>query len=98
MLKILSLSACIALLAPAALSQGSASVSVKDDFFSPSSVTVSKGEKVKFTWKGRNSHNVRGNGASSKLQRSGSYSKSFSKSGTVFCSVHGGMTMKVKVK
>ncbi|MBA2504926.1 MAG: hypothetical protein H0V29_03165 [Thermoleophilaceae bacterium] len=98
MSKIVSLSACIALLAPAALSQGAATVSVKDNFFSPKSITVSKGEKVKFVWRGRNSHNVRGNGASSALMRSGSYSKSFRKSGIVFCSVHDGMTMKVRVK
>ncbi len=98
MKKIIPVSACIALLAPLALSQGATTVSVKDDFFSPKSISVSKGERVTFAFKGSSSHNVRGNGADSKTMRSGTYRKSFSRSGTVFCSIHGGMTMKVRVQ
>src|SRR5688572_24249414 len=33
-------------------------VSVDDDFFSPSNLNVSKGTKVKFKWVGNDSHNV----------------------------------------
>lgn len=76
-------------------------VSVKDDRFSPTSVSVSKGDTVKWTWAGKNPHNVKGEGGlSSKTMTKGTYSKRFRRSGTYDyeCTIHPGMEGKVKVR
>jgi plastocyanin len=79
-------------------------VSVKDNFFSPKSLTVSKGTTVKWVWKGKAPHNVMSTGAGkfqSKTQTKGSFSKKLTKAGTykIVCSIHApGMKMTIKVK
>jgi plastocyanin len=80
------------------------SVTVKDNSFSPTSLTIKKGTKVKWTWKGRAPHNVTVTSGPVKFhsatQTSGSFSKKFSKKGTytIVCTIHApGMKMKVKV-
>lgn len=98
MRRLLALSAAVAAFAPAALSDAAVTVSVKDNFFSPKSVTVSKGSSVKWVWKGKAKHNVTASGFGSKTQRSGTFSHRFNKTTSVFCTIHGGMTMKVKVQ
>ena len=79
-------------------------VSVKDNFFSPKSLTVKKGTKVKWSWKGSAPHNVTVTSGPVKFhsstQTSGSFSKTFSKKGTykIVCTIHApGMKMTVKV-
>jgi plastocyanin len=72
-------------------------VAVKDNFFSPKTLTVKKGTTVKFVWRGRAPHNVKGAGFSSKIQASGTYSKRATRSGTIVCTLHRGMTMRLKV-
>lgn len=79
------------------------SFSLKDDKFAPTSMTVSKGTKVTFTWKGKHPHDVHASGAASfksKIQTSGSYKYTFKKKGTVklVCDVHPGMKATIKVK
>ena len=78
-------------------------VTVKDNFFSTSKVSVHKGDKVTWRWSGTgNPHNITSKGHfHSKTQSSGSYSKRFTKKGTfsVICTVHPTqMRMKVVVK
>ena len=80
-------------------------VAVKDNFFKPSSLTISKGTKVVWTWKGQGQHNVVvAQGPSdfhSAIKRQGTYSHRFTKTGTwhIICTVHyPDMKMKVVVK
>ena len=78
-------------------------VSVKDDFFGPKSITITKGTKVVWTWKGKHKHNVsEANGKfGSGTKRTGTYSHTFKKKGTylLFCTRHApDMQMTVKVK
>jgi len=94
------------LLAVAAPSVESASrtVRVKDDFFSPTSVTVKRGTTVTWRWAGQKSHNVVVKSGpvkfQSKLQRSGSYKRKLTRGGTyrIVCTIHSGMTMTVKAR
>jgi plastocyanin len=88
----------VLLVAPA--NSATRSVSVKDNFFSPKSLTVSKGSKVKWSWKGRAPHNVTFRTVHSSTKRSGSYSLKFNRTGTFSyrCTIHPGMTGKIKVK
>ena len=79
-------------------------VAVKDNFFSPKSISISKGTKVTWKWRGTSFHNVTVKTGPqkfhSKLQQKGSYSHTFTKAGTytLLCSVHApGMKMTVKV-
>jgi plastocyanin len=79
-------------------------VAVKDDFFKPSSLTIAKGTKVVWTWRGESRHNVVvAQGPSefrSTIKRTGTYAHTFRKTGTwqLTCTVHPGMNMKVVVK
>ena len=78
------------------------SVAVKDDHFTPKTITIRKGGVVKWVWKGHNKHNVVLKGHRSSLKRRGSYKVRFRHKGNffVYCSVHVdlGMTMRVHVK
>jgi plastocyanin len=78
-------------------------VTVKDNFFSTSKVTVHKGDKVTWRWSGTsNPHNITSRGHfHSSTKSSGTYSKRFAKKGTfsVICTIHPSqMRMKVVVK
>jgi plastocyanin len=79
-------------------------VSLKDNSFSPKSLTISSGTKVKWVWKGSNPHNVtvtRGpKKFASPTKTSGSYTKVFHTKGTytIVCTIHQGMTSKIRVK
>lgn len=83
---------------------GATTVGVKDDFFSPKSATVSKNATVNFRWSGRAPHNVTVTSGPvkfhSKTQTSGSYKRKLSKKGTYKfeCTIHDGMTGKIRVK
>lgn len=72
-------------------------VAVKDNFFKPKKVTIKKGGKVTWKWKGSNPHNVaiKKPGSSKVAKRSttktsGSYTSRFRSTGTwrVLCEVH----------
>ncbi len=86
------------------------SVSVEDDFFSPKTRSVSRGDKVVWRWKGFNDHNVRFRSAPSGAKRprgsttktSGRFARTFSRRGTYryVCTIHeaGGMKGRVVVR
>ena len=96
--------AVAALAAAPTLAAATRGVDVKDDFFKPSSLTIKKGTKVVWTWKGQGRHNVVvAMGPStfrSKIKRTGTYAHTFKHKGTwqLTCTVHPGMNMKVVVK
>lgn len=83
-------------------------VSLRDDFFSPRNVTVRRGARVRWVWRGQDAHDVVfrkvPSGASKKSARrvrtSGSFTRSFSKSGTYryVCTVHVDFGMRGVVK
>jgi plastocyanin len=79
-------------------------VTLQNIRYSPSSVTVPKGGKVRFVWRdGSIRHDVRfrsGGFKPSPLQASGSYTLTFRKAGRYrfFCSVHSEMTGRVTVR
>jgi len=73
----------------------SSSISVGNNFFSPSATTVAVGTTVTWTWaQGDVQHNVTfddGSGLQSAIQATGSYTRTFSAAGTYkyHCVVHG---------
>jgi len=80
-------------------------VRVKDNFFSPSTVTVSKGERVIWRFRGDNSHNVHVVSGprhfTSATKSSGRYRKKMRKRGTykIVCTIHApDMRMTLKVE
>jgi plastocyanin len=81
-------------------------VSIKDNFFSPRSVTVSRGGKVVWRWRGEVDHNVRfrkvPSGASkggSSTKSTGTFARTFKKRGTYryVCTIHQSLGMKGSV-
>jgi plastocyanin len=80
-------------------------VRVKDDFFSPKKLTIKKGTKVKWVWRGKEGHNVAvANGPTNfrfNKRRKGSRTHTFKKRGTynLVCTIHApDMHMKIVVK
>jgi plastocyanin len=82
------------------------SVSLKDNVFGPKSVSVARGGKVTWRWRGSNPHNVKfrkvPKGASKRgagTKSSGRFSRSFTKSGTYryVCTIHVSLGMKGSV-
>ena len=76
-------------------------VSVRDNLFTPKSLTVSKGTTVKWTWRGHASHNVTSSQFKpSTTKRTGVYSIRFNRKGTFRyrCTIHTGMTGTIRVK
>jgi plastocyanin len=101
MRKLLALSLTLALFAAAggqALGRTTRSVKVGDDYFvrkgNPPTVTVAKGTRVTWRWRGSGLHNVHARRGpvtfQSTLKRSGTYSKVLRKRGryVIFCDVH----------
>lgn len=74
-------------------------VSITDDQFSPKTVKVKKGSKVKWVNNGDDDHTTTGSGWDKTLAPGQSYARKFKKAGTFkyVCRFHGGMTGKVKV-
>lgn len=78
-------------------------ITLKDNFFSPKSVTVKKGTTVKWVWKGKAPHNVTVISGPVKfhspLKMSGSYSRKLTRTGTyrIVCTIHDGMSLKLRV-
>jgi plastocyanin len=80
-------------------------VAVKDDFFGPKKLTISKGSKVTWVWKGKEGHNVTVNDGPVKFRfgtrKTGTKTHTFKKRGTykIFCTIHApDMQMTIKVK
>ena len=75
-------------------------IAMKDDFFSPKSVTVAKGTTIKWVNRGDSAHTTTKAGVWDKTLSSGqSYSRKFKKAGTFkyICKFHDGMVGKIKV-
>lgn len=80
-------------------------VSSPDDKFSPSSITVKKNDRVKFVWKS-GTHDVVDSDGKNKpwkdigIRSGGSVTRKAAKKGTfrLECTLHSGMTFRVKVK
>jgi len=79
-------------------------VSVKNNSFSPSTVSIKKGGKVTWKWtQGGVPHNVTpakgGKGSATSSKKGFTFSKTFSKAGAFkyVCTIHSSMKMTVKV-
>jgi plastocyanin len=82
-------------------------VTLGDNFFSPSKKTIGKGTKVKFKWVGNRRHNVTkasgpGGGFASRTTKSRgvNFAKKFRRAGTyrLVCTIHAGMGMTLVVR
>jgi plastocyanin len=82
---------------------GTRTVSLRDNLFSPASVTVKKGTTMRFVWKGTAPHNVHVTKGPAKftspVKTTGNYSRKLTRKGTytLVCTIHNGMQIKVKV-
>ena len=100
-----ALAVAVAVTAASAVPTGAATrVRVDDDVFRPSSVTVKKGERVKWRFVGDSPHNVVVTNGPKKFRsgtmRSGTFKKKMRKKGTykIVCTIHPGMDMTLRVK
>ena len=99
MKKILALAASATVLVAAVPALAATkTVRVDDNVFSPKTLTVKKGTKLKFTWVGDAPHNVRGAGINIGIRRSGSKTVTARRGGTLVCTIHPGMQMKLRVR
>ena len=100
--------AAVAAFAVAAVPAHAAStktVAVKNNSFSPTSVSVKKGDKVVFRWtQGGVPHNVTpakgGKGSATSSKKGFTYTKTFTSAGTFnyVCTIHANMKVSVKVR
>ena len=101
--------AALAVAGFAALPSGAATttktVAVKDDFFKPKKLTIAKGTKVKWVWKGKRAHNVTVADGPAMFRagkrKKGTFTHTFTKKGKylIFCTIHApDMQMKITVK
>jgi plastocyanin len=84
------------------------SVSVRDNLFSPRSLTIKRNDIVRFVWRGRNPHNITtrsrprgGTRVTASARRTGTYRKRFTRRGTyrLLCTIHApDMRMTVRVR
>jgi plastocyanin len=107
MKKALAITAAAALSATAAIPAFAATktVSVKDNVFSPKSITVKKNDTVKWSFVGKAPHNVvvtKGPATfRSPVKTKGTFSKKLTRAGTynILCTIHApSMKMTVKVR
>ena len=92
-------------LAAPSLSASTKTVRVKDNVFAPTRLTVKRGTKVRWVWRGHNPHNVVVTKGpvkfKSKVLTSGSFSKRLTRKGTyrIICQIHRpGMKMTIRVR
>lgn len=89
-----------ALVVPGASARGGHNVALRDNRFAPRSITIGRGSRVEWHWRGHHRHNVTGNGFASSTKKRGSFSHVFRRRGTyrVFCSIHANMRMTIRVR
>jgi len=87
------------------LGSSTKTVLLKDNFFTPKKLTISKGTKVHWVWKGKERHNIAvANGPSNfraGTRKKGHFDHTFKKKGTysIVCTIHApDMHMTIKVK
>jgi plastocyanin len=80
------------------------SLTVGDIFYRPTSVTVRRGTRVRWVWRGRVRHNVtvvRGPASfRSRTQRSGSFSRVLRRRGgyRLICTIHGAARQSMRIR
>jgi plastocyanin len=91
--------------APPATGPFTGTITVNDNFFSPSNVTISVGDSVTWVWKGSHDHSVTSSGGSpftfdSGIKTTGKFGFRFNSAATghYFCQIHAGMTGTITVK
>jgi plastocyanin len=97
--------ACAALAVPAFAATKTVTVGPKTKF-GPTSLTISRGDTVRFRWSGKLPHNVRitagpQRGSISAVRKKGTVSRRFTRAGTyqLLCDVHApGMKMTIRVR
>jgi plastocyanin len=90
-----------ALLAPATAAATTRTVSVRDDFFAAKTVTIARGDTVRWVWRGRHKHDVASTAfGNSKMQRRGTFTVRFGNAGRYqyYCGLHEGMAGTVIVR
>lgn len=89
----------LAISGPVAGTSATKTILVKDNFFDPRSITVSRGTTLRFVWRGRGVHNVAlGRRVLISNRRSGSGAVRVSKSVTLVCTIHAGQKLAVRVR
>ena len=84
---------------PAAHGSATRTIQVRDNFFSPRSVTVPRNTTLKFVWRGRLVHNVAsGRRILISNRTKGSGALRVSRSVTLNCTLHRGMNLRVNVR
>jgi plastocyanin len=68
--------------------------------FTPSALTIKKGDSVKWSWSGKVPHNVSGPGFTSTTANKATYKRRFTRKGTfrVICTIHAKKGQKMTVK
>jgi plastocyanin len=84
---------------------GTKTVAVKDNLFSPKTLTVARGTTVRWVWQGKAPHNVKVSKGPARFgsttQTKGSFSRRLTKAGTytIVCTIHQpAMKMTIRVK
>lgn len=89
----------MAISGPVAGASATRTILVKDNFFSPRSITVSRGTTLRFVWRGRGVHNVAlGRRVLISNRRSGTGAVRVSKPVTLICTIHSGQKLAVRVR
>ena len=89
----------LAVSGPVAGASATRTILVKDNFFSPRSLTVSRNTTLNFVWRGRLVHNVAsGRRILISNRRTGRGALRVSRSVTLNCTLHRGMNLSVKVR
>lgn len=88
----------------ASTASSASTVRLKDNFFTPKTTSVSKGSTVTFRWAGKAAHNVVVERGPVKFRSStkvkGTYKRKLTRRGsyTIVCTLHPGMTLKLRVR
>ena len=72
-------------------------VKVDDNVFSPKTVTLKRGDKIKFNWVGDAPHNVKGAGINIGTRTSGTRTVTVRRAGKFVCTIHPGMTGRIRL-
>ena len=71
-------------------------VRVDDNVFSPKTIRVSRGDKIRFRWVGSAPHNIKGAGINIAPRRSGTRTVTVKRFGTIVCTIHPGMEARIR--
>ena len=88
---------------PKAEAARTVNVTVGDDFYRPSRLTVARGTRVRWRWRARDEHNVTVVSGPQRFhspdQRTGTFTRTLRRAGryTIVCTIHGQM-MRIRVR